>query len=118
MGIFGKPLAINNPASEKNASIRKINRGPKCRLIKAPIGSASMGPIAMMAREVPERRAAPPGSEVASAWVDRFNAPNVSPHPKRRISNHQNPEMNELPSAHSADTRAASITVGRSPCLA
>ncbi len=51
-----------------------MTRGPKYMLTNAPSGNASIGPIAMIALEVPALRAAPAGSEVASAWVERFKA--------------------------------------------
>ena len=50
-----------------------------------------MGPLAMIARLRPLRRAAPVASDVARAWVAMFMAAKDRPHISRATSSHHSP---------------------------
>jgi hypothetical protein len=91
-GAAGSRRAANTASSENTARMPKIARGPIQCAINAPSGSASTGPMAMNARDRPLRRAAPIGSAVASACVDRLSAAKHRPHISRSGKSAQKPE--------------------------
>ncbi|MNT16647.1 hypothetical protein D3C72_1517600 [compost metagenome] len=91
-GFDGSRRVTNSASNDTTASTPKIARGPTVYASSAPSGSASTGPVAMKARDRPLRRAAPSGSAVARACVDRLSAAKHRPQVSRSGSSAQNPE--------------------------
>lgn len=91
-GAAGSRRAASSPSSATAASSQKMVRGPLQCASTAPSGSATTGPSAMKARERPLRRAAPTGSAVASACVERLKAAKHRPQTSRSGSSNHSPE--------------------------
>jgi len=68
----GSERARHRPSNALAQSTKNTLRGPQAWAITAASGSASIGPMEMVARERPARRAAPWASAVARVWVLRL----------------------------------------------
>lgn len=77
--------------SDRTHRPRNTGFGPTYSAATAPTSRPTIGPVAMIARAVPLRRAAPVGSAVASAWVAMFIAAKASPQSSRATSSSQTP---------------------------